>query len=153
MGATVSEAALSLFKATGAEVVEGFNASALGEEGSLGATPLIVLEEMAFGKAVDGTWMVPDPGGEERGVDAVVSAGSKEAAGVALMGGVLETAAAASAMAAVSDAKEGVVCCAANSDSAAMERSTDITINTRKRPRKNFFARVYVGEDFMVYSE
>jgi hypothetical protein len=86
--------------------------------------------------------MVPDPGGTERGEDAVASAETTAVEGAALMGGALETAAAASAMAAVSDSNEVAVDCwedgEENSESEALERLTDIANDIRKRQRNTF---------------
>ena len=81
--------------------------------------------------------MVPDPGCDERGDEAGASNGEDAVAGVALIGGALETAAAASAMAAVSEANEEAVgCwddCVPNSESAALLRSNAITIKKSQR--------------------
>ena len=80
---------------------------------------------------------MPDPGGADKGVAVFVSAetpGSEEAEP---MGGAADTAAAASAMAAVSAASdEADICwedCGANRESEALIKLTDIPINIRQR--------------------
>lgn len=155
MGATVESATEVLLSTAGEETGADFTASASGAEG----TPETVgFDEAAGGAIVEsfagaaagegavagdcwesggGTGSVPEPGGRDA-FETVVSAGVSEAAGVALIGGALETAAAASAMAAVSEANEAAVgCCedcVPNSESAALLRSSAITI--RKSQRK-----------------
>jgi hypothetical protein len=133
----------------GDEAVEDFAASGFGSEKSPETVELVEAAGAAgvelFGDAGvvtcwesgAGTGSVPEPGGSTA-FDATVSDG--EAVGVTLIGGALDTAAAASAMAAVSVANvDAEVCwedCVPNSESAALLRSSAMTI--RKSQRKLF---------------
>jgi hypothetical protein len=135
-----------LVATTGGGVAEDFTASGFGSEESTETVEFVEASGEAgvesFGDAGAGTcWesgagtaSVPEPGGRTA-FDAAGSGG--EAVGVALIGGALDTAAAASAMAAVSEANEEAVgCCddcVPNSESAALLRSSAITIRKSQR--------------------
>jgi hypothetical protein len=149
VGATVERAGEVLAAVRGDGIVEDFAASGFGSEESPETVEFVeaagAAVEESFGDAGAGTcWesgagtaSVPEPGGSTV-FDATVSDG--EAVGVTLIGGALDTAAAASAMAAVSEASEDAeVCwedCVPNSESAALLRSSPMTI--RKSQRKLF---------------
>ena len=148
VGATVENLTEVLLSTAGDGAVEDFAASGFGSEESpetvafVEAAGVAIVESFGAAGAGDcwesgaGTGSVPEPGGRDA-FDAVVSDVEAVAAGVALIGGALETAAAASAMAAVSTANEDAVgCwedCVPNSDSAALLRSSDITISKSQR--------------------
>lgn len=127
-------------------MAEDFTVSGFGSEESTETVEFVeaagAAVEESFGDAGSGTcWesgggtaRVPEPGGSTA-FDAAGSDG--EAVGVTLIGGALDTAATASAMAAVSvDNEDGDVCwedCVPNSESAALLRSSDITIIKSQR--------------------
>jgi hypothetical protein len=149
VGATVERVDLALVAALGERAVEDFVASSFGSVESMETVEFVEAAGAAIVESLKGavagacwesrasTASVPEPGGGTA-FDAAGSDG--EAAGVALIGGALDTAAAASAMAAVSEASEDAeVCwedCVPNSESAALLRSSPMTI--RKSQRKLF---------------
>ena len=139
-----------LVASRGDGVAEDFTASGFGSEVSTdnavfveGAAGVAFVESLGDAGAgtccesVEGTGRVAEPA-----VSAAFDApgSEEEVVGVRLIGGALETEAAASAMAAVSEANEEAVdCCedcVPNSESAALVRPTAITI--RKSQRKPF---------------
>jgi hypothetical protein len=131
-GSGVSTETVDFAEAAGAAVVESFGDAGVGACWESGA----------------GTGSVPAPGGRTA-FDADGS--EEEATGVTLIGGALETAAAASAMAAVSAASEESADCGEEvvekSESAASLKLTEIAKAIRQRTSLAFF---WIGSDFIV---